>query len=80
MSADSAGKFTLDRVFSGCVDFAGAFARLEELGYAGPYMIEMWYEPGTDDMERISAAQSWLERQFQAGLAKMSVARKGAAT
>ena len=55
-------------------------AYLEELGYAGPYMIEMWYEPGTDDVERISAAQSWLERQFQAGLAKMSVARKGAAT
>ena len=80
VSADSAGKFKGVPFGSGCVDFAGAFARLEELGYAGPYMIEMWYEPGTDDMERISAAQSWLERQFQAALAKTSEARKGAAT
>ena len=32
------------------------------------------------DVEKIGAAQSWLERQFQAGLAKTSEARKGAAT
>ena len=48
----------------GCVDFAGNFARLEALGYTGPYLIEMWYESGQDDCSEIRKAKTWLEEQF----------------
>lgn len=62
------GKFKGVPFGDGCVDFSGIFGRLERLGYTGPYMIEMWYEKGSDDVERIRQAQLWLETQFQNGL------------
>lgn len=51
----------------GCVDFKRSFGQLEHLGYRGPYMVEMWYKPGSDDMEEVRRAQSWLEEQYIAG-------------
>lgn len=51
----------------GCVDFAQCFGQLERLGYTGPYMIEMWYAPGTEDTAAIAQAAAWLEEQYQAG-------------
>jgi len=38
---------------------------LEKIGYSGPYMIEMWYSPGTDDMAEISKAVEWLNSQYE---------------
>ena len=40
-------------------------ARLDSLGYTGPYMIEMWYENGTDDITEIAKAKQWLGGQYK---------------
>jgi len=62
------GKFKCVPFGSGCVDFPARFRQLELLGYAGPFMIEMWHTPGTDDLEEIHTAKNWIEQQFEAGL------------
>ncbi len=61
------GKFKCVPFGSGCVDFPARFGQLEHLGYVGPYMIEMWYDPGTDDVTEIAKAQQWIRQQFDAG-------------
>ncbi len=43
------GKFKCVPFGAGCVDFPRRFAQLEQLGYMGPYMIEMWYDAGSPD-------------------------------
>ncbi len=60
---------------TGCVDFCACFRKLEQLGYTGPYMIEMWHKDGSDDEETVKEAASWLQRQYEAavsGIVKMS--------
>lgn len=64
------GKFKGVPFGSGCVDFARRFGQLERLGYTGPYLIEMWYEEGADDMKKIREAQEWLEKQYWTGVAQ----------
>ena len=59
-----AGKFKGVPFGSGCVDFPACFAKLEELHYYGPYMIEMWHQEGTDDLVKIAQAKEWVEQQF----------------
>lgn len=61
------GKFKCVPFGSGCVDFPARFRQLEQLGYRGPYMIEMWYAPGTDDTAEIRKAADWLRQQYHAG-------------
>ena len=47
------------------------FAQLEQLGYMGPYMIEMWYDAGSpDDLTPVRQAKAWLEEQFRIGTRK----------
>ena len=58
------GKFKCVPFGTGCVDFPKRFAQLERLGYRGPYMMEMWYAPGTEDVAEVLQAKQWLERQF----------------
>lgn len=48
----------------GCVDFPLCFSVLEKMGYTGPYLIEMWYQEGQDDMEVVGNAKAWIEKQF----------------
>lgn len=48
----------------GCVDFQACFRQLEALGYAGPYMIEMWCQSAEDDLARIHKSKTYIERQF----------------
>ena len=67
-TADHAGTFKCVPFGQGCVDFSGCFDLLERLGYTGPYMIEMWYEPGADDIAAVSWAVRWLERQYLRGV------------
>ena len=62
------GKFKCVPFGSGCVDFSRDFALLESLNYCGPYMIEMWYADGTDDMQEVAKAKSWLEARFEEGM------------
>ncbi len=49
---------------SGCVDFPLCFETLELQGYRGPYLIEMWHQPGQNDLEEVSRARTWIENQF----------------
>lgn len=62
------GKFKCIPFGSGCVDFSGRFRQLERLGYTGPYMVEMWYAPGTDDLEEITKSKNWLQQQYDAAV------------
>lgn len=67
VTEDFPGKFKCVPFGSGCVDFPRRFAQLENLGYRGPYMIEMWYNEGTDDCAEAAKAKAWLSEQFFLG-------------
>jgi hexulose-6-phosphate isomerase len=58
------GKFKCVPFGSGCVDFVGRFAKLERLGYTGPYMIEMWHEDGDDDILKVENAVKWIKEKY----------------
>ncbi len=45
---------------TGCVDFPGVFLKLKELGYAGPFLIEMWTGDRADPEQEIAAAREWI--------------------
>jgi hexulose-6-phosphate isomerase len=54
----------------GTVDFVGAFGTLKRLGYAGPFLVEMWTEKAADPLAEIAKARSWvLERLAEGGYA-----------
>lgn len=62
---DKPGVFREIPFGQGCVDFPACFRKLEDLGYAGPYMIEMWHQKGQDDKALVRAAKTYIEEQFQ---------------
>ncbi len=62
------GQFKSVPFGAGCVDFSARFGQLERLGYTGPYMIEMWHQPGTDDVTQIAQAAKWLNEQYERGV------------
>ena len=62
------GKFKCVPFGSGCVDFPARFKQLEQLGYAGPYMIEMWHQDGMDDVTEIAKAAKWIQEQYESGM------------
>lgn len=62
---DFKGQFKCVTFGEGCVDFPARFAELDRLGYSGPYMIEMWYKDGTDDVTEIAKAKEWLCAQYE---------------
>lgn len=62
---DFPGKFKCVPFGSGCVDFVRRFAQLEQLGYTGPYMIEMWYADGSDDYSAVQTSKNWIQAQFE---------------
>lgn len=66
---DFPGKFKCVPFGEGCVDFPKRFRQLENLGYTGPYMMEMWYADGSDDVAEAAKAKKWMEEQFAAALA-----------
>lgn len=53
---------------SGCVDFAFCFQTLQKLGYRGPFLIEMWYDPSIDNQNQIISAKAFLESQYAKGI------------
>jgi hexulose-6-phosphate isomerase len=54
----------------GTVDFVDCFKTLHELGYAGPFLVEMWTEKAADPLREITLARQWVgERLKQAGYA-----------
>lgn len=71
-SSNFAGQFKCVPFGAGCVNFARRFTQLQTLGYTGPYMIEMWYQEGTDDSAEISKAAAWLQGQYNKGMEEVS--------
>ncbi len=48
----------------GCVDFVRCFSVLEEINYAGPYLMEMWHQPGSNVESVIKQSLSFIEEKF----------------
>jgi len=70
---DFAGKFKGVDFGAGCVDFNGCLATLKRLGYAGPFLIEMWSEVSQTPEVEIAKAKDFLlpilkEEGFDVGL------------
>lgn len=67
VSDEFPGEFKCVPFGTGCVDFPRRFAQMEILGFTGPYMIEMWYDPQSDELETVASAKAWLEEQYRMG-------------
>lgn len=63
-----AGKFKCVPFGSGCVDFRRRFLQFEKLGYAGTYVVEMWYSESSEEMAEIQKAKRWVEKQYSLAL------------
>lgn len=54
----------------GSVDFVDCFKTLNDLRYAGPFLVEMWTEKAADPIKEIALARQWVgERLHQGGYA-----------
>lgn len=54
---------------TGVVEFERCFQTLEQAGYRGPYLIEMWSETSDDPTAEVIGARDWVrERMARAGL------------
>lgn len=51
----------------GGVDFVRCFSTLHELGYAGPFLVEMWTEKAADPLREIRLAREWVLQRMAAG-------------
>jgi L-ribulose-5-phosphate 3-epimerase len=51
----------------GTVDFVQCFKTLHGLGYAGPFLVEMWTEKADDPLLEIRKARQWVGDKMQAG-------------
>jgi L-ribulose-5-phosphate 3-epimerase len=51
----------------GGVDFVGCFRTLRELGYAGPFLVEMWTEKAADPLAEIRRAREWVGERMARG-------------
>jgi len=65
-----AGQFKSVQFGSGCVDFPAAFRKLEDIGFCGPYLIEMWCRQGSGAEHEIRSALSFVRRQYEKGLSE----------
>lgn len=66
VTKDFPGQFKNLPFGMGCVDFSARFSQLERLGYTGPYMMEMWYQQGTRDVEQVALARDFIVAQHAA--------------
>ena len=58
------GQFKCVPFGTGCVDFTKCFAKLEDLNYKGPYMIEMWNDPEINNVEAIKKALQFINEKY----------------
>lgn len=61
------GKFKEVPFGNGCVDFSKVFAKLKELNYKGPFLIEMWTEKSDDPIEEVKKAKQWILDKMKEG-------------
>ncbi len=64
VTRDFPGQFKKVPFGDGCVDFSGLFSQLETLGYAGPYMMEMWHQPPENDVRQVLEGKKYIEMQY----------------
>ena len=67
VSADHPGTFKEVPFGTGCVNFPAVFSQLKKIGYAGPFLIEMWTERAENPEKEISGAKEWIFDQMKAG-------------
>jgi len=67
VSADHSGTFKEVPFGTGCVNFPAVFSHLKKIGYAGPFLIEMWTERAENPEKEISEARDWIFDQMKAG-------------
>ena len=67
VTADHPGTFKEVPFGTGCVDFPATFAKLKQLGYAGPFLIEMWTEKAAEPEEEIRLAKKWIVQKMKEG-------------
>jgi L-ribulose-5-phosphate 3-epimerase len=67
VTASHGGTFKEVPFGTGCVDFPAVFARLAELRYRGPFLIEMWTEKAEDPEKEIAAAREWIFARMREG-------------
>ena len=65
---DFKGQFKGVEFGCGCVDFVERFKDLNRLDYKGPFMIEMWYRDGYDDVKEIQKAIDFLSDKYRRSL------------
>ena len=51
----------------GQVDFVACFAALKHLGYAGPFLVEMWTEKAADPVAEVTKARKWVVERLRKG-------------
>jgi len=51
----------------GTVDFVQCFKTLNQLGYAGPFLVEMWTEKAADPLTEIARARQWVGERLKQG-------------
>lgn len=71
VTQDFPGKFKCVPFGTGCVNFVHCFEKLEQLGYVGPYMIEMWSDPDKDDVVEIKKAVEFVRAQYEAAMKRI---------
>lgn len=52
---------------TGCVNFPAVFAKLKELNYCGPFLIEMWTEKVEDPEKEVGNAREWIFERMREG-------------
>ena len=50
---------------SGCLDFDGVFRKLDEIGFCGPLVVEMWNADRPEYMESIRQAREYMETHIR---------------
>ncbi len=67
VTVDHPGTFKEVPFGTGCVDFPGVFTKLKKLGYAGPFLIEMWTEKAANPEKEVSEARQWIFQKMREG-------------
>ena len=67
VTADFPGQFRDVPFGRGDVDFRACFATLADLGYRGPFLMEMWTEKSAEPVVEIATARRWIVEQMRLG-------------
>jgi len=65
------GKFKNVPFGTGCVDFIKCFRKLEQLGYKGPYLMEMWNNQGEDNIRIVKDALNFIQNQYACAISTL---------